>query len=68
MDAGGNIVKKAKEENEVHNAFFASVFNSKTACSQDTQPAELEDRHREQTEPHILQEEMISDLLHHLNV
>ena len=33
LDAGGNIVTKDEERAEVPNAFFASVFNSKTSCS-----------------------------------
>ncbi|KAK4806242.1 LOW QUALITY PROTEIN: hypothetical protein QYF61_013386 [Mycteria americana] len=63
LDARGNIVTKA----EVLNAFFASVFNSKTSCSWGTQPPELEDRDREQNEAPIIQGEMVSDLLHHID-
>jgi len=61
LDGGGNIVTKA----EVLNAFFALVFNSKTSCSLDTQPPDLEDR--EQNEALIIQGEMASNLLHHLD-
>ncbi|KAK4827442.1 hypothetical protein QYF61_017999 [Mycteria americana] len=60
---GGNIVTKDEEKAEVLNAFFAPVFNSKTSCS----PPELEDRDGEQNEAPIIQGEMVSDLLHHLD-
>ncbi|KAK4806923.1 hypothetical protein QYF61_012644 [Mycteria americana] len=43
LDAGGNIVTKDEEKPDVLNAFFASVFTSKTSCSLGTQPPELED-------------------------
>ena len=38
-----------------------------TNCSWDTQPAELEDRDEEQNETPIIQGEMVSYLLHHLD-
>ncbi|KAK4827457.1 hypothetical protein QYF61_018178 [Mycteria americana] len=65
--AGGNIVTKDEEKAEVLNAFFASVFNSKTSCCPGTQPLELQDRDGEQNEAPIIQGEMVSDLLHHLD-
>ena len=67
MDVGGNIVTKAEEKAEVLNAFFASVFNGKTSCSRGTQPLELEDRDGEQNEVPIIQGEIVSNLLHHLD-
>ncbi|KAK4805322.1 hypothetical protein QYF61_018185 [Mycteria americana] len=67
LDAGGNIVTKDEEKAEVLNAFFSSFFNSKTSCSWGTQPPELEDRDGEQNEAPIIQGEMVSDLLHHLD-
>ncbi|KAK4832250.1 hypothetical protein QYF61_021602 [Mycteria americana] len=67
MDAGGNTVTKAEEKAEVLNAFFASVFNSKDQLFPGYQPTELEDRDREQNEAPIIQKEMVSDLLHHLD-
>ncbi|KAK4816829.1 hypothetical protein QYF61_023893 [Mycteria americana] len=67
LDAGGNIVTENEEKAEVLNAFFTSVFNSKTSCSLGTQPPELEDRDGEQKEVCIIQGEVVSDLLHHLD-
>ena len=58
---------KDEEKAEVLNASFASAFDSKTSCSLGTQPPELEDRDREQNEDPIIQGEMVSDLLHHLD-
>ncbi|KAK4825258.1 hypothetical protein QYF61_025719 [Mycteria americana] len=49
------------------NVFLASVFTAKTSCSPGTQPPALEDRGREQNEAPIIQGEMVSDLLHHLD-
>ncbi|KAK4807856.1 hypothetical protein QYF61_007762 [Mycteria americana] len=64
-DTGGNKVTKDEGKAEVLNSFFASDFNSKTSCSWGTQPPELEDR--EQNEAPIIQGEMVSDLLQHLD-
>jgi len=43
------------------------VFISKTSCSQGTQHPELEDRVGEQNEAPVMQGEMVSGLLHHLD-
>ena len=50
LDAGRRVVTKDKEKVEVLNAFFTSVFNSKTSCSPGTQLPEQEGRDREQNE------------------
>ncbi|KAK4822567.1 LOW QUALITY PROTEIN: hypothetical protein QYF61_016136 [Mycteria americana] len=67
VDGGGNTVTKDEEKAEVLNAYFASVFNSRANCSLGTQPLELEDRDRDQNGAPIIQGEMVSDLLHHLD-
>ncbi|KAK4831196.1 hypothetical protein QYF61_015928 [Mycteria americana] len=67
VDGGGNTVTKDEEKAEVLNAFFASVFNSRASCSLGTQPLELQDRDGDQNGPPIIQGEMVSDLLHHLD-
>ncbi|KAK4807886.1 LOW QUALITY PROTEIN: hypothetical protein QYF61_007792 [Mycteria americana] len=59
-DTGGNKVTKDEGKAEVLNSFFASDFNR-------YQPPELEDRDGEQNEAPIIQGEMVSDLLHHLD-
>lgn len=46
---------------------FASVFNNKTRCFQGTQPLELEDMVGEEKKAHIIQRQMLSVLLHHLD-
>jgi len=63
LDARGDMVNKDEENAEVLNAFFASVCNSQTSYSQDSQPPELEDREGEQNRPPINQEEAVNDLL-----
>ncbi|KAK4807071.1 hypothetical protein QYF61_018412 [Mycteria americana] len=67
VDGGGNTVTKDEEKAEVPNAAFASVFNSRANCSLGTQPLELEDRDGDQNGAPIIQGEIVSDLLHHLD-
>lgn len=62
---GANIGTKDEKKSEVLNAFCASAFNSKSSCWS-TRPPELENRDGEQKEILIIQGEMLSGLLHHL--
>ncbi|RMC03234.1 hypothetical protein DUI87_20428 [Hirundo rustica rustica] len=50
------------------NAFFASVFNGKTACPQDNCPPGLVDGVREQNGSPVTQEEAVKELLRHLDI
>lgn len=63
-----NTLPKGEEKAEVLNAIFASVCNSKTSCSPGTQIPELEERDGEQKEDSIIQGEMVSNLLHCLDM
>jgi len=67
FDAGGNTANKDKEKAKVLKAFFASVFNSQTGYSQGSQPPVLEDREGERNKPPIIQEQVVNDLLCHLD-
>ncbi|KAK4808512.1 hypothetical protein QYF61_005829 [Mycteria americana] len=62
VDGGGNTVTKDEEKAEVLNAFLPQAN-----CSLGTQPPELEDRDGDQNGAPIIQGEMVSDLLHHLD-
>ncbi|PKU46175.1 rna-directed dna polymerase from mobile element jockey-like [Limosa lapponica baueri] len=67
LDAGGNIATKDEEKAEILNAFFTSVFNSRTSYPQGVQTPGLEDKDGEQNNPPIIQEEVVNDLLMHLD-
>jgi len=67
LDVRGNIVNKDEEKAEVLSAFFASVFNSQTGYSQDSQTPVLEGRVGVRNKLPIIQEEAVNDLLCHLD-
>ncbi|KAJ7401672.1 hypothetical protein BTVI_93160 [Pitangus sulphuratus] len=64
LDVGQN---RSKEKAEALSAFFTSVFNSKTGCSQATQTPDLQDRDGEKKEAPITKWKVVSNLLHHLD-
>lgn len=57
LGVGGNIVTKGEEKAEVLNAFFASIFNSKTSCSLGTPKSrvDIDDVDGEQNEAPVIQ-------------
>lgn len=57
-----------EEKAEVFNAAFASILNSHTSHPQCTQFPELDGRGRDLIEVPIIQEELVSNLLLHLEV
>ncbi|PKU32032.1 rna-directed dna polymerase from mobile element jockey-like [Limosa lapponica baueri] len=67
LKMGMETVTKDEEKSEVLYAAFASDFSSRTSCSLSTQTPELEDRDGKQNETPIIQGEMVSDLLQHLD-
>jgi len=67
LDAKGNIVNKDEENAEILNAFFASVFNSQTGYSQDSQPPVLEGRVGARNKSPVIQEAAVNDLPCHLD-
>ncbi|KAJ7421905.1 hypothetical protein BTVI_15875 [Pitangus sulphuratus] len=60
---GGNIV--IKDEDEVFNTTFTSVFNSKTGFPEDSWLLELVDRDKKLNSLLETKEETVSDLLSH---
>ncbi|PKU33840.1 rna-directed dna polymerase from mobile element jockey-like [Limosa lapponica baueri] len=64
----GNIATKDEEKAEILNAFFASTFTSQPSYPQGIQPPALEDKDGEENNPPIIQEEVVNDLLLHLDL
>lgn len=67
LDVREDIVTKAKEKAKVLSAAFTSVVNSKISSCLSVQPLERDSRYGEQSKAPRTQEEIISDLLHHLD-
>ena len=56
------MVTKDRDKAEVLNAFFASVFNSRTCYALGTQSPALVDRDGEQNKPCMIHDEIVLDL------
>lgn len=67
LDAGENIVTKEKGKAEELNAFFTLVFNTRNGYHEGSQFSQLVNRDWEQTRSPVIQEEVGSDLLDHLD-
>lgn len=63
LGAQCTIVSNDDKKSEILCAFFASIFNTKSSCTQDTQLPELEVRGGDLSDTPIIQERMVSDLL-----
>ncbi|PKU49671.1 rna-directed dna polymerase from mobile element jockey-like [Limosa lapponica baueri] len=68
LDAGGNFATMDEEKAEILNAFFASAFNTQINYAQGVQPPELEDKDGEQNNTPVIHEEVVNDLLMHLDL
>ncbi|PKU44059.1 rna-directed dna polymerase from mobile element jockey-like [Limosa lapponica baueri] len=64
---GGNFATMDEEKAKILNAFFASVFNTQINYPQGVQPPELEDKDGEQNNTPVIHEEVVNDLLMHLD-
>jgi len=67
LDAVGNMTTEDKEETEVLNAFFPSVFISQTSYPWGTLHPDLEILDAEQNNHPMIQVETVRDLLLHLD-
>ena len=67
LDAEGNLVTKDQDKAEILNAFFDSVFNSRTCYTVGTQPPALVDRDGEQNKPCMIHDEIVLNLLRKLD-
>ena len=63
LDAEDNLVANYQDKAEVLNAFFASVFNSKTSYSLGAQPPALVDWDGEQNKPCMIHDKIVLNLL-----